>query len=244
VRFNALLALGLVLPLQAGSLEDLRAALNRMQGGGTLRGAYSVNTWSRAGKGKDVEESTRTASVWVEEDPSGLQFHWDRALLKRAEEEAQVAKGSRKPDTPTVDLSAVNASEIHSAVNFAPKLARLLATGLLKQERPDTCQGKPARLLEIQLAWPDSDEKEKNPKEGTYLAKVWLGGDGLPLAATLTRTLKASKLFITVDMNSTEELTFSPLANRLPVLRREERVDVKTLGVGSQMRTVCTFSLK
>lgn len=234
----------LVFPLQAGGLDDLRAALNRMQGQGSLRGIYDVNAWSRGGKGKEIEESTGTASAWVEEDAAGLQIRWDRALLQRADEKVKAAKGAQKRDSPTLGIDSASPLKIHGAMNFAPKLARLLATGQLKQDRADTCQGKPARLLEIQLTPPGSGDKEMDPKENAYTAQIWVGVDDVPLAATLTKLVKASKLFISIEMANTEEFTFALVANRLVVLRREERMTTKTLGIEAQQRTIATFTLK
>lgn len=244
-RFPGLMALGLflVLPLRASGLDDLRAALNRLQGQGTLRGTYEVNAWSRGGKGKDTEESTGTATAWVEEDATGLQIRWDRALLKRAEAEVKAPKGAKKTDSPTLGIDAASALKISGAMNHAPKLGKLLATGQLKQERADTYQGQPAHLLEVQLESPEPEDGKK-AKVNTYMAQIWVGSDGLPLGATLTREMKASVLLISMEMTGTESLVFGSVANRLVVLRREEGQFVKTLGVEVQQRTISTFTPK
>ncbi len=242
MKIAACLALCLVIPLQAGSLEDLRMALGRMQGQGPLHGTYNVNTWSRGGKGKDIEESSGAASAWVEEGAAGLQIRLDRGLLKRAEDEIEAPKGAKKQDSPTSGIDAITVLKIHRAMNFAPKLARLLATGQLKRECAESYQGKPSRLLEIQLA--ASASGEKDPKGMTYTAKVWLGADGMPLGATLTKMMKTNLVFTSVDMTLTEEFVFSQVYNRLVVLRSEERMASKAMGVEGQQRTLATFTVK
>lgn len=235
------LLLCLAFPLQANGLEDLRAALGCLRGQGPIRGIYEVNAWSRGGKGKDIEESTGGASAWVEEDATGLEIRWDRSLLRRAEEETHSVKGPNKQDSPGMGIEAASPLKVHAALDFGPRLARLVAIGHLKQERPDTHQGRPARMLEVQLPPPRSGGKEVDPKENTYLAQIWVGADGLPFAATLSNVVKASKLFISIELTMTEDLSFSPLGNRLVVLRREERMASKAMGIEAHTRTISTF---
>lgn len=244
MRPTALLFLCLAFPLQANGLDDLRAALSRMQGQGPLRGTYEVNAWSRGGKGKDIEESAGGASAWVEEDASGLQIRWDRGLLRRAEEETHSTKGSDKQGSPGMGIEAASPLKVHAALDFAPRLARLIANGQLKQERPDTHQGRPARVLEVLLPPPRSGAKEADAKENSYVVQIWVGADGLPFAATLTNVVKASKLFISLELTMTEELSFSSLGHRLVVLRREERMASKAMGIEAHTRTVSTFQPK
>jgi len=45
-------------------------------------------------------------------------------------------------------------------------------------------------------------------------------------------------------MKETEELVFTSIANRLVILRREERRSMKTLGIETQTRTISTFTHK
>ena len=241
---TALLLLCLALPLSANGLDELRAALGRLQGQGPIRGSYEVSAWSRAGKAKDLEESTGSAKAWVEEDGAGLQIRWDSGLLRRAENEEKSSKEAKKSESVTMGIDAASALKVFSAVNFAPRLARLLANGQMKQERAETYQGKPARLLEIQLQPPHSGDKEMDPKENTYTAQVWMGSDGMPLGAALTNVVKAKKLFISIELTLNEEMTFSQVSNRLVVLRREERMATKTMGIEAQTRTISTFTPK
>ena len=237
-----LLCLCLALPLSANGLDDLKTTLSHMQGQGTLRGSYEVNAWSRGGKGQDIEESAGTVSAWVEEDATGLQIRWDRALLKRAEAETKV-KGAKKTDSAALGMGSASALHIFAAVNYAPKLAHLLSTGQLKGDRPEAYQGKPARLLEVDLKAPDSEDAKK-AKENIYSVRLWIGADGLPMGAAFTRSLKVSMLLISMETSSTEDLVFAPASNRLVALRREERQTMKAMGIESQQRTLATFTPK
>ncbi len=242
-RLAASLALLLTASLGASSMDDLKASLAKLQGQGALRGTYQVNAWSRGGKGKDLQETKGTASAWVEEDASGLRIQWDRSLLQRAEAEAGSSKGPKKAGSPILGIESASVLKIYGAMNYAPKLARLLASGQLKRERSDVFQSQPARLLEVQLPPPDADDEDK-PKESTYTAKIWLDPEGLPLGATLVHTLKASLLFISAVQSMTEELAFSRVADRLVVVRREESQSGKGMGFELQTRTISTFTIK
>jgi hypothetical protein len=237
---RTLLGLALALTLQANGLDELKAALSRLQGQGTLKGTYEVSAWSRGGKGKEIEEATGKAMAWAEEDASGLTLRWDRALLRRAEEEGKASKAAKRTDSAALGLESLSAPKVSAALNFAPKLAQLLATAQVKGEG---AEGAAAHWIDLQLTPPEAD-KETKAKENTYTVRIRVGADGLPFAASFTRAIKASVMFISMEMNTTEELTFSVLANRLVVLRKEERMATKTLGMELQQRTIATFAPK
>lgn len=243
MRLAALLLLASAFTLQANGLDDLRVALGRMQGQDKLRGTFDVNTWAKAGKGKDMEEATGVASAWVEDDAGGLLVRWDKALLRRAGEEVKAPKGAKKADSPSLGLASITAKNVNDVMNYAPQMLRMLNASQLLQEKPEPYQGKPARLLEVKLAPESSDGKEK-PKEHTYTARIWVGADGLPLGAAITDSVKASMFLISMEMLKQDDLTFAFIADRLVISRREERVNMKTLGVETQMRTLYTFAPK
>lgn len=243
MQIAALLLLASALTLQANGLDDLRVALGRMKGQEKLRGTFDVNAWAKAGKGKEMEETTGVASAWVEDDAGGLLVRWDKALLRRAEEEVKAPKGAKKADSPSLGLASITAKNVNDAVNYAPQMLRILDAGQLLQEKPEPYQDKPARLLEVKLVPQSSDGKEK-PKEHTYTARIWVGADGLPLGAAITDSVKASMFLISMEMLKHDDLTFAFAADRLVISRREERVNMKTLGVETQMRTLYTFTPK
>lgn len=242
MQSSAFLILGCASFLQADGLDDLRTALSRMKGQGALQGTFEVNAWSRGGKGKDLEEATGAATVQVEEDATGFQIRWDPALLRRAEAEVKGKPGPQKNDSPALGIESASVLRLHAAMNAAPSLSRRFEGARLQQEGPDTWQGRPVRRLDLLLVPPPSETGDLKGSAST--AMVWMEADGAPLAARLTHTIKTSKLFISVEMNRTEEFRFSVLSNRLVVLRQEESTTMKALGIDAQQRVITTFTAK
>lgn len=240
------LLLLLALPLRANGLDDLRATLGHLQGPGPIHGTYEVHTWVKGGSGKEVEESTGSASAWLEEDGSSLQIRWDKGLLKKmAEEEDQVKdKKAKVQDSTATGVGAASLTDMASAVDFAPKLARLLGYSQLKQERADTYQGKPAKCLDLQINPPRSEEDQKKMKEFSFTAQIWVGADGLPMAANFARTLKAKVLFFSIENVRQEDCVFTLAANRLLLASREVRETNHVMGVDTQQRTIATFTVR
>jgi hypothetical protein len=244
MKYFTLLALLFANAASANGLDDLRGALGQLQGQGTLRGTFEARSQkTEIGKGKAPEVASATA--YVEEDASGFSLRWDRAVLKRAADEARPPKGVKKSEALSTLIGSTSALKIANSVNFAPAMLRMLEDGQLKSERADAWQGKPARLVELSLVEPKPDEEQVKMKESVHTAQVWLAPDGTPLAATVTHQRKASVMvFLTFEQNAKEDFVFSVAGNRLVVLKRDEQGTAKGLGSDAQYRNTYTFSPK
>ncbi len=246
MKFSALLALLLASPAFANGLDDLKTALAPLQGqGAALRGVYEAKLHKT-----DLEKAAKppesaTASAQVDEDASGLQIRWERALLKRAIDEASPAKGAKKAEALASLISSSSALRVAQAVNYAPKFLESLAFSQLTSERTDTYQGKPARLIELNITPPDDGDSKVKIKENMHVARVWLSAEGMPLAATVSHNIKASfMMFMSYEKANKEEFTFAVVANRLVVLKREDQGTEKGFGNESQYRNLYTFTPK
>ncbi len=242
MKFPALF-LCLSLPLCAGGLDDLKAALGRLQGKTPIRGRYTVQSWSRSGMGKESSETVGSVSAGIEDNPGGLLVRWDRATLARVREESRARTEEGKTrDSPSAAMAAANPQKMAAAVDYAPRLLHLLEASQWKQERPDIYQGRTARLLEFQVAPRTSEDERKNLKSHSSVARVWIGPDGTPLGASLSLTTKAKMLMVSMEMEQQEELCFTVASGRLLLVRQEERIHTKSLGVELQQRTLSTFT--
>ena len=245
MKLAALLALLFVTPAFAfaNGFDDLKTALALLQGQGVLRGIYEAKEL-RTEMEKDVAKpgSTGLASALVEDDTAGLQIRWDRALLKRAADEAMPLKGGKKSEVIAAAIGSSSGIQIAEAVNFAPRLLTMLTRSQLKRERAEPFQGKPARLLE--LNYPEHFAQEKvSLKNNSRTIQVWLGENNLPLGATITRAIKGSfMLFFSFENTSKEDLTFSVHANRLVLLRKVDQGSVKSSAGDNQYRNTYTFT--
>jgi hypothetical protein len=228
----------------ANGLDDLRSALNTLHGQGILAGSYEVRQQKVDLDGKKPPENA-SATAQVVEDGTGLQLRWDRAVLKRANEDAHPAAGVKKSEALSTLIGSTSALRVAAAVNYAPALLHLLEGGQLKSERQETYQGKPARVLDLELTEAGPDEKQVKMKESVHSAQVWIGADGAPLAATMTHRRKASVMvFLSFEQSAKEDFVFSVVANRLVVLKRDEQGTAKGLGNESRYRNTYLFTPK
>ncbi|TFW16610.1 hypothetical protein E4L96_16065 [Massilia arenosa] len=227
----------------ATGLDDMKAALAGLQGQGTLRGTYEARQVETDLDAKAKGPETTSVAVAVEDDAGAVALRWDKALLKRAADEA--AKRPKPNNALLMLINSTSGAKVAAAVNYAPKLLQTVAHSQLVSEKADTYQGKPARLLLLAIT-PAAEENSKvNMKENTHTAQVWIGADGLPLAATVTHKIKASfMVFISFEDQSREELVFNVAANRLVVVKREEQGARKGAGNDSSYRNTYTFTTK
>jgi hypothetical protein len=240
MRYAALLALLFSSAAFASGLDDMRAGLAMLQGQGTVRGTFDALQSKQEMEGKKAPESA-SASAQVEEDGSALVVRWDRATIKRANDEANPPKGGKRSELLSTLVGTSSALRISNVVNYAPAFLRTLDGAQLKLERADTYQGKPARVLELSLVERDPEDEHINMKENTHVAQVWLGADNTPLAASVTHRRKAKVMvFLSFEQQSREDFVFNVVANRLVVLKREEQGTAK--GIGSDARYRNTYS--
>lgn len=246
MKYAALLALVFTHTAFANGLEDLRTALAPLQGQGALRGAYEARETRQLLDAKPAKgPETVSVLAQVEEDAGGLEIRWDRALLKRAAEEASMAKGARRKEALNQLIGSTTAPRVAQALNYAPQLLQYLGTGTLRGERMDAYNGKPARLIEVVVVPQEAENEKVSIKENTHVARIWLGADNLPLAANISHSVKASfMVFMSYEKTSKEEMAFAVAANRLVVLKREEAGKEKGPGMDSEFRNQYTFTPK
>jgi hypothetical protein len=244
MKYAALLALLFANAAWASGLDDMRAALGTLQGQGMVRGTFEGRlSKQEADRSKPAESAIATANV--EHDGGGLTIRWDRATLKRANDEANPPRNAKPKEMLSTLVGSSSALRIDECVNYAPGLLRELDGAQLKAERSDTYQGKPARVLELSLVERAPDDEHINMKESVHTATVWIGQDNLPLAATVTHRRKAKVLvFLSFEQQAKEDFVFSQVANRLVVLKRDEQGTAKGLGSDGQYHNTYSFTPK
>lgn len=230
----------------ATGLDDMRSALTALQGQGSLRGAYEVKETKTDLDAKPAKgPETTIAAALLTEDAHALEIRWERALLKRAAEESSPAKGAKRKDALTQLIGQSSAPRMAQVLNYAPRLLQSLSISQLKSERMDTYQGKPARLIEVVFTPQEVPNENVKIKDNTIVAQFWLGADGVPLAASTVHTIKAKfMVFMSYDKVTREELTFSVVANRLVVLKRESQGKEVGPAMDTEFHNLYTFTPK
>lgn len=244
MRYAVLLALLFANAAWANGLDDLKATLGTLQGQGVVRGTFEARlSKQEIGNGKAPESAN--AAAYVEQDGGNLSVRWDRATLRRANDESHPANNGKPKEMLSTLLGSSSALRIDDCVNHAPGLLRALDGAQLKSERSDTYQGKPVRVLELSLVERAPDDEHVNMKESLHTATVWLGQDNVPLAATITHRRKAKVLvFLSFEQQEKEDFVFNHVANRLVIAKRDDQGTAKGLGSDGQYHNTYSFTPK
>jgi len=240
--FSLLLAGSL---LQADTLTDLKTALTRLNGQEALKASMDYAFWSKQGDDKKPIITEGKATTLVEDGPQGLKMSWNRAQIQTASQEARLqAKDPEKKGTTRRAIEALKAIEVSEYLNGAEELLRTLEQSQLLEEKGETWQGKPAKLLQFKLVPKLSKQDQKYVKEMEATAKVWVGADGMPLAAeTQVHTKGRALLVISFEQQQKETYQFTRVGNRLVVTHHTKENSGSGGGERGQSKSVVTVNL-
>jgi hypothetical protein len=210
--------------LPSGPLAALDAALERLGTGEPIRARFTHRYSSSAGDGADAVRTEGEVSGEVAEGPAGLEITWPRALVERARAEERQRGSDPEARTPVRDgIAAVNTMELARLLDGAAVLREALDGASLVEDRPDVVDGAPARLLVLKLSPHLSARDRRYVKEVESRLRLWLGADGLPLAAEAEAKLSGRAfLVITFKSEQRERWRFERAAGRLVTVRHEE----------------------
>ncbi|HEX9082455.1 MAG TPA: hypothetical protein VF768_09250 [Holophagaceae bacterium] len=243
LRLVSLLLLGTL--LRADALADLRAALTHLNGQTPVKARIQYQFWSRQGDAKAPVITEGQASAQVEEGPQGLRMSWSPDLLQAAAREAQAQAANPEAKAPTRQaLEGLKALTASDALDGAKSLLGLLENAQVLDVREEAWQGQPARRLDLKLAPKLSKQDQKYVKEFQASAKVWIGPDGLPLAAETNLHLKGRALLvIAFEQQEHETFRFARSGNRLVVLHHAKESSGSGGGEQGQRKSVVDLSL-
>jgi hypothetical protein len=175
----------------------------------------------------------------------GLELRWTRALLEQAGREERRSPGDADAPTPTRDaLADLQALAVAQLLDAAPVLARALEGATLVEDRPDTRDGQPARLLVLKLTPALGTRDRKYVKELEATGRIWLGADGVPVAAErLVQVKGRAFLVITFESRMEEAWRFTRVGDRLVAVQLERRVKNDGGGEKSERRATTTLAL-
>lgn len=242
VRLLALfLAAGL---LQADTLADLKGTLAHLNGQEPVKASVTYQFWSRQGDEKQPVVTEGKANAFVEEGPLGLKMSWSRALLQTAAQEAKAqAKDPEQRASTRRAIEGLKAVEVSDYLSGAEELLRTLEQGQLLEEKAEAWQGKPARLLRFKITPKLSKQNQKYVKELVATASVWVGADGLPLAAETQVRMKGRALMvISFEQDQKETFQFTRIGNRLVVTHHAKENSGSGGGEQGQTKTVVTLT--
>ena len=234
-----------VTQVHADGVTDLKAALVKLQGNTPLKASIESKSWNRQGEGKKAEEMQATASVNIEDSTRGLQVMYSKDLLARLQSEERAKEKDANSKMPmTTTLKEFNANELRPMVSAANNLSHRLEPAVYKQEKQDTFNGKPARLLSFDIPVEHLSAKERKYLK-TYEGKldIWIDADGTPLASRVSETIKGSAfVVVSFEAKEDESVVYGVTGDRLVVLRKESKN--LSAGAGEQNETRVIKSLQ
>jgi hypothetical protein len=119
----------------------------------------------------------------------------------------------------------------------------MLEKSTLQDDRPDTWQGKPARLLVIRLDLRLDEEGRKAMKSGDAQLKVWLDSEGVPLAMERDVQVRFSKFFVSFRVHEHEAREYLRAGGRLVVKSASRDTSGAGLGHSDESHTQTTVTL-
>jgi hypothetical protein len=237
---GAALGLTAAAPGCADGLSEVRAALARLNGREPVRATIEVQLYSETKEDGKPRPEQGKGTVRVEDGPEGLRVTYPSALLERGAQEARQHRADPEKTSPTeAVLREINATDLAEALSFAGPLTTRISRAKLLEERPEALAGvasvagvagRPAKLVILGLDLAVAQVERKHIKESSVALKLWLGPDGVPLAAESTTRIKAGFLFLTFTTENRERWDLARVGNRLVVNRRHQETSGAGLG--------------
>lgn len=230
---------------QADTLGDLKSALAKLNGQDPVKANITYQFWSKQGDDKKPVISEGKATSQAEDGPQGLKLTWSRNLIQTAAQEARAKVQDPEKKTPTRRaIEGLKAVAVSEYLNGSDELIRTLDQAQLIDEKTETWQGKPARLLNLKLTPRMGEQEKKYVKELEATAKLWVGADGLPLAIQSSVRVKGRALLvITFEQSQKEEYHFARSGNRLIVVQHVSETSGSGGGEKGQTKAVVNLSL-
>ncbi len=239
-----ILLLFMVLSMRANGLDDLREALHKLQGTEPVKALLEHSFWRQVTDDKTPVISQGRISAHIEDGPQGMRVTWSKPTLQQAERELSAQEKEPDLTTPTrTALRNIDPLEAAESLNHAEALMRDLSQAQLLEEKSESWQGRPAKLLVLKFTPKLPESQKKYLKEVKVQAKVWIGPDGLPLAFSSSVAYKGSRMFISFEGGHSQELQFVRAGNRLVVARATSEDYNSGFGASSQTKKTTTVAL-
>jgi hypothetical protein len=186
-----------------------------------------------------------SATATASSEPEGLRITWNPSLLARADAEEHARIANPEAPTPTRDaVSDLRTLALARALDAVPEMLAALSEATLLEDTVEPFEGAPTRVLLVQVKPAVAARDRKYVKDIEATARIWLGPDGVPLAAD-RRVLLKGRIFliITFEIEQRESLRFARRGDRLVAVRNES--DFRSAGAGERRdrRAVTTLTL-
>lgn len=215
----SLLLLATAVSARADAFADLKRTLATLRGASAISATYESRQTNKA-RGRFFNQNLNLHSVAdVQAGAGGVTVTLSRATLDRLR--AQRAAGRRDDDNGGEEIGDVAAGRVAELLDYAPTLQAMLARAVLLSERDAAVGGVPARLLVFRVPPERSRAKDVKVETSGDDLTLWVGRDGVPLAAQRKAQFSVGFLFLKATGGATERWTFVRRDDRLVVTRHE-----------------------
>jgi len=191
-----------------------------------VRATVDLESWAQHTLKKQTVTGQAEVAVEAEEDPEGLRIVWPDRMFRNVDAEAQTHDRDHGLPTPTRDaVKELDPGRVRHLLDQSGTLRGLVREATLLEEKPDTLDGRPVRLRTYQfiprLSW--SEEYHLQHREARL--KLWLDGEGLPVASesSVTYDGKTSRMFGRYVGSTTVQTRYQHVGDRILVASRETR---------------------
>lgn len=231
------------LPCSADVLADLRGTLLKLQGTEAIHAKADIQNWSQDGEGKKARVTQTHNTVQLEDGPNGLRLGWTSAQIQEARKEAQLKAANPDAETPNLDsLSALTGLSATAYLSQSDHLLQQLKTATMLEDKPDSYQGNPARLVVFKLDPAVGADEKSMVKDRKETLKVWLDGHGVPMATEHAVAIKASKFLLSFTANNHQTRKLVVRGNRLVVSNETQENNGSGMGFSNTTKKVTALS--
>jgi len=231
--------------VRADSQLDLKSALARLGGREAVKARVDYQIARTEGAAEKQAGEEGRATVAVEDGSAGMRIFWSKAVIQAVNDE-HVAQ-DRDPDKRAPiqrAMDELSATRLNGYLNAAPELLRKLEGAQLLEETAGAWEGQPARILTFKLTPHLNERSRKYVKEIEITARLWIGADGVPMAAeNRTRLRGRALLVISFESSETEEFRFREAGDRLVVLQHVREASGSGGGENSHEKTTANLTL-
>ncbi len=220
-------------PAPADPVAQLVGVLARLPATTPVRARVEHRATFTQGE-EEKAPATGTVTATAASGPEGLRITWSPTLLARAEAEERERLQNPDADAPTRDaVGDLRTLAVARALDAVPELLRSLYDARVLEDKVEPFEGAPTRVLLLQVKPAIATRDRKYVKDVEATARIWLGPDGVPLAAE-RRVLLKGRIFliITFEIEQKDLFRFARSGDRLVVVRHES--DSRSAGAGER----------
>ena len=220
-KLVALLVLLVPFSASADALTDLRASLAQLTATTPAHGTFEVTS---SNKSSDEDQPFQgKASVGFEIGEAGLRILYSKTTLMQANQEARAEAADPDRQTPARSgMGRVRALQLAELLDGAASLTTELMTAQLIDAKTVMYRGKAARMVTLKLSPRLSKGTSKRVKKVDATLSVWLGDDGVPIAAERNFSVKASFMLMSFESDQKQNWTYMRTGDRLIATSSEE----------------------